>query len=96
MAPVSAIPLSALSPLGILPDICTSALVKLSSLGVTTGLSDDAVIFEFSDTNRGSAECWSCDTMDGLVRARSIEETAASDVSCGRLSPIKGLYDGFV
>ena len=59
-----------------------------SSLGVSSALSTDVVIFEFSEPNRGSEECWSCDCMEGLVKA-SLMAAAASSVavlSVGKLT----------
>lgn len=51
-----------------------------SSLGVSSALSSDVVIFEFSEPNRGSEECWSWDCMEGLVNA-SLMAAAALSVS---------------
>lgn len=71
------------SPLGILPEICTSGEKNLSigsSLGVSSALSSDVVIFEFSEPNRGSEECWSWDCIEGLVNA-SLMAAAALSVS---------------
>lgn len=91
-APGAAIPSSMLSPLGIFPEICTSGEKNLSigsSFGVSSALSSDVVIFEFSEPNRGSEECWSWDSREGLVNASLMEAAALSVLavlSVGNLS----------
>lgn len=57
-----------------------------SSLGVSSALSSDVVIFEFSEPKRGSAECWSWDSIEGLVNASLMEAAAFSVPSAGETS----------
>ena len=74
---------------GIFPEICTSGLKNLSmgsSLGVSSELSKDVVIFEFSDPKRGSAACWSWDNTEGLVKASLMEAAAFSVLSVCKMS----------
>ena len=57
LAAVSSGALSEIPLLGILPEICTSGLKKLSIGSSLSFASGFEVICEFSDANNGSAEC---------------------------------------